>query len=123
VAGRAWAGSPCVTMRPVERIPSPKDLRGAAAVAQSLAYVVGLAGVVAGGLAFSDGDTAGAVIVWVLTFAAGALLMIVAFLTRGMAALLARIARMESDLAQLVADRASAPEPGRDPWGRHTPPY
>ncbi|MBW3664861.1 MAG: hypothetical protein KY469_17310 [Actinobacteria bacterium] len=110
-------------MRPVDRIPSPKDLRGAAAVAQSLAYVVGLAGVVAGGLAFSDGDTAGAVIVWVLTFAAGALLMIVAFLTRGMAALLARIARMESDLAQLVADRGGTPEPGRDPWGRHTPPY
>lgn len=108
----------------MERIPSPKDLRGAAAVAQSLAYVVGLAGVVAGGLLLRDGETAFAVIVWVMTFAAGAVLMIAAFLTRAIAALLGRIARIESDVTVLVADarREHAPqEPGHDPW-RHYPP-
>lgn len=107
----------------MERIPSPKDLRGAAAVAQSLAYVVGLAGVVAGGFAFSNDDVAGAVLVWVLTFAAGAVLMIVAMAIRGLSAVLGRIARMEADVAQLVADTGRGREPERDPWARHNPPY
>lgn len=107
----------------MERIPSPKDLRGAAAVAQSLAYVVGLAGVLAGGVAFSDGDTAGAVLAWVVTFAAGALLMIVAMAIRGLSAILGRIARIESDVALLVADAGRGHEDERDPWARHNPPY
>lgn len=107
----------------MERVPTPKDLRGAAAVAQTLAYAVGLAGVVAGGLLFGDGETAFAVIVWVVTFAAGALLMIAAFLTRAIAALLGRIARIESDVAVLVADagRDRTAEPERDPWTGHHP--
>ena len=107
----------------MERILTPKDLRGAAAVAQTLAYAVGLAGVVAGGLLFGDGETAFAVIVWVVTFAAGAVLMIAAFLTRGIATLLARVARIESDLAVLVADAGHdrSPDTERDPWTGHHP--
>lgn len=108
----------------MERVPTPKDLRGAAAVAQSLAYVVGLAGVVAGGLVLRDGQVALAAVLWVLTFAGGAVLMIAAFLTRAMAALMGRIARIEADVAQLVADtgRDRAVDGGRDPWARHHPP-
>lgn len=108
----------------MERIPSPKDLRGAAGVAQVLAYVVGLAGVVAGGLLLAEGSTAFAVIVWVLTFAAGAILMIAAFLTRAIAALLGRVARIESDLSVLVADSGrDRPSTDRDPWTGHHPRY
>jgi len=107
----------------VEQIPTPKDLRGAAAVAQTLAYAVGLAGVLAGGLLFGQGETAFAVITWVATFAAGAVLMIAAFLTRAIAALLGRVARIESDVSILVADagRDRAPDPERDPWTGHHP--
>lgn len=109
----------------MERIPSPKDLRGAAALAQTLAYVAGLAGVVAGALIYRDGQTAFAVVAWVLSFAAGAILMIAAFLTRAVAALLGRVARIEQDIAVLVAHRRSVDgerhEP--DPWARHRPPY
>ena len=106
----------------MERIPTPKDLRGAAAVAQTLAYAVGLAGVVGGGLLL-DREVAFAVIVWVVTFAAGALLMIAAFLTRAIAALLGRVARIESDVAVLVADagRERRHDPDRDPWTGHHP--
>jgi hypothetical protein len=107
----------------MNEIPSPKDLRGAASVAQALAYAAGIAGIVAGALLYQAGELAFAVVAWVLTFAAGAILMIAAFLARGMAALLGRIARMEQDLAELTA--ASGPsqsEPKKDPW-RHTPPY
>lgn len=117
----------CATMRGMERIPSPKDLRGAATAAQTLTYVTGLAGVVAGAILYGNGETAFAVVAWVLTFAAGAILMIAAFLARGMAALLARIARIEQDIATFVSrdrpdDRARGPD--RDPWqGGHTPPY
>ena len=98
---------------------SPKDLEGAGAVAQSLAYVTGLAGVVVGAVVFRDGQTFLALVVWILTFALGAMLMIAAFLVRGMAALLGRVARIESDLGVLLGDRASS---GTDDWGDR-PPY
>lgn len=106
----------------VSEVPSPRELRAAAAVVHTLAYVAGLAGVVAGGLLFREGQEAFAAVAWALTFAAGAVLMITAFLTRTAAALLGRMARIESDLAVLVADR----EGGRrrleeDPWGGHPP--
>lgn len=90
----------------MDEVPSPGDLRGAGAVAQALAYALGLAGVVAGAIVLRDGETAVAVAVWVLTFAAGAVLMIAALLTRGVAGLIARVSRMESDLSVLLADRA-----------------
>ena len=107
----------------MDRIPSPKNLLGAAAVAQSLAYVAGIAGVVAGGLLYRNGDTAFAVVAWVITFAAGAILMIAAFLTRAMASLLARIAHIEQDVTTLVGRREHKPGDERDPWSRHPPPY
>lgn len=123
-AARRRAGDRCAWFHgAVERVPSPKDLRGAAAVTQTLAYVTGLAGVVAGALLYQDGQTAFAFVAWVLAFGAGAVLMIAAFLTRAIAALLARFARIEQDVAALVARGADrAPVPERDPWG-HRPPY
>lgn len=105
----------------MDRIPSPKDLHGAARVAQVLAYAAGLAGVIAGGLLYNEGELGFAVVAWVLTFATGAMLVIAAFLARGMAALLGRIARIEQDVATFVAHRG-ADVPARDPWG-HQPPY
>jgi hypothetical protein len=113
----------------MDRTPTPKDLRGAAAVAQTLAYVAGLAGVVAGGLLQLDGETAMAVVVWVLTFAVGAMLMIAAAIVRGLAALMAHIARVESDVRVLLSDasRRRTDDPydprvrERDPWGGHHP--
>lgn len=99
----------------MDEVPSPRDLRGAGAVAHSLAYVVGLAGVVAGGMLFQRGESALGVIVIVLTFAVGALMMVAAFLVRGMAGLLARITHVESDMRLLVADRArDVHDPVRD---------
>lgn len=106
----------------MDRVPSPKDLNAAAGVAQSLAYAAGIAGVLAGGLLYRGGETGFAVVAWILTFAVGAILMVAAFLARGMAALLARITRIEQDIATFVA-RGVAEEPDRDPWSRHPPPY
>jgi hypothetical protein len=104
---------------PLSRPPDPKDLRGAAAVARTLAYASGLAGVVAGGLLYQQGEVPFAVAIWILTFAVGALLMIAAFLLQAMTTLLGRIAAMEQDLRVLVARRGpddGAP-PARD-WPR-----
>lgn len=82
--------------------PNPKDLRGAAAVARTLAYAVGVAGVVAGVVTYQQGDLPFAIAIWVLTFALGALLMIAGFLLQAMTALLARIAAIEQDLRVLL---------------------
>lgn len=98
--------------------PDPKDLRGAAAVARTLAYAVGLAGVVAGGIVHQQGEVPFAVAIWVLTFAVGALLMISAFLLQAMTALLARLAGIEQDVRLLVGRRGpddAAPGPP-DSW-------
>lgn len=108
----------------MERVPTPKDLRGAAAVAQALAYVAGLAGVAAGALLYRDGQTAYALVAWLVTFALGCGLMLAAFVTRAIAGLLGRVAHMEQDLAVLVArGRDSTPRPDPDPWARHRSPY
>jgi hypothetical protein len=95
--------------------PSPKDLRGATAVARSLAYAAGLAGVVAGGVLYQQGETAFAVAIWVLTFAIGALLMIAAFLLQAMGSILARLAGVERDLRTLVGRDGPSAVPGRPP--------
>ncbi len=105
----------------MDRVPGPKELRGAAAVAASLAYIVGLAGIVAGGLVLRDGDSVGAVILWVLTFAAGAAMMVLAMLIRGVAAILARLTQVEGDVRVLVGDR-NRDRAEADQWG-HQPPY
>ena len=107
----------------MERIPTPKDLRGAAGVAQTLAYAAGIAGVVAGALLYRDGQTGFAVVAWVLTFATGAILMIASFLARGMAALLARVAQIEQNVSALLGARGADQFDERDPWSRHRSPY
>lgn len=107
----------------MDRVPGPKELRGAAAVATSLAYIVGLAGVLVGGLVLRDGETTTAIVVWVLTFAAGAALMIAAMVVRAIASLLGRLAMVEQDLRTLVGDRARDGDDPRQPsWG-HQPPW
>lgn len=105
-------------------VPAPRDIIGAARVAQSLAYVVGAAGVIAGAVAYrADGDVAGALLVWVLTFAAGALLMVVSLLARSVAVLLARTEAMERDLRVLLGRHGQDEDPprGRDPWSGDHP--
>ena len=97
--------------------PDPKELRGAAAVARTLAYAAGLAGVVAGGILYQQGEVPFAVAIWVLTFAVGALLMIAAFLLQAMTALLARVAGIEQDLRVLVARRGPDAGPADGPHG------
>lgn len=106
----------------MDRIPGPKELRGAAAVATSLAYVVGLAGVVAGGLVLRDQSSTVAIVVWVLTFAAGAALMIAAMVVRALASLLGRLAMIEQDVRVLVGERSPIDPAERSQWG-HQPPW
>jgi len=98
----------------------PQQLHVAARVADALVYVVGIAGIVAGGLLFRDGESALALVAWVLTFVAGAALRLAAWATRAIAQLLVAAERMEHDLAVLLRDHAAeAPqEPSRDPYGR-----
>lgn len=88
----------------MERIPTPKDMRGAAGVAVSLAYASGLAGVVAGAVVFQRGETVLGVVVLVITFAVGAALMIASYLVRALAAVLAHLTRLESDVRVLLGD-------------------
>lgn len=97
----------------VNEVPTPRELRGAATVTQALAYGAGVAGVVAGALLYQAGQVGFAVVAWVLTFAAGAVLIIAAFLARGMAGLLTRLARMEQEIATLTAERHPG---GGEPW-------
>ena len=100
----------------LNRHPDPKDLRGAAAVARTLAYASGLAGVVAGGLLHQQGEVPFAVAIWVLTFAVGALLMIAAFLLHAMTAILARLTSMEQDVRLLVGRRGPDVTHEPDRW-------
>lgn len=101
----------------MDDVPTPRDLRGAAAVARTLAYAAGVVGVVAGVILYRAGDTAFAIAVWVLTFGVGALLMIAAFLLLALVSVLARLAAMESDLRVAVGRRPLDPGPG---WGPTT---
>lgn len=77
--------------------------------------MLGLVGVVAGAVVYrSGGGTGPAVVVWVVTFAAGAVLMIAAFLCDGLGALLARTAAIEQEL-RTVTRR----DDGDEPWSGH----
>ncbi len=82
-------------------------MRGAASVAVSLAYATGLAGVIAGAVVFQRGEPILGVVVCVVTFAVGAALMIASYLVRALAAVLAHLTRVESDVSVLLADRRS----------------
>ena len=101
---------------PASQQPNPKDLRGAAAVARSLAYASGLAGVVAGGILYQQGEVPFAVAIWVLTFAVGALLMIAGFLLQAMTAVLARLTAMEQDVRVLLGRRGPSHPDEPSPW-------
>lgn len=120
---RARRGGHPLTDDPVDdardRAPRPRDLRGAANVARALAYVLGLVGVVAGAVVYrSGGGTGLAVVIWVITFAAGAVLMIAAFLCDGLAALLGRTAALEQELRTITRSRDDEPWSGGhpNPW-------
>jgi hypothetical protein len=90
----------------MERV-KPAELHTAARVADALVYAAGIAGVVAGGLLFRDGQAGFALVAWVLTFIAGAGLRLAAWAAKALAQLLVRSEQMERDLAELL--RASAP--------------
>ncbi len=99
----------------------PAELRTAARVADALVYVAGVAGTVAGGLLLQSGELPLALVVWVLTFVAGALLRLVAWCARALAVLLARTDRIERDLGAARVPPPSA-DAGREP-GRPADPY
>ncbi len=87
-------------------------------MARSLAYVVGLVGVIGGVVVYRSGGVPLAVAVWVITFAGGAVLMIAGFLCDGLAALLARTAAIEQ---QLSGRRGIDDTP--DDWQGHPNPW
>ena len=98
---------------------TPRELVVAARVADGLVYASGLAGVVAGGLLFREGQTSWAVIAWTLTFVAGAGLRLAAAVTRAIAEVLARQTAIEQELRTLRGgdlDQGQAPAPRHGPW-------
>jgi hypothetical protein len=112
----------------MERV-RPAELQTAARVADALVYAAGVAGVIAGGLLFRDGQQAFALVAWVVTFIAGAGLRLAAWAARALALLLVRSEEMAADLAELRRNPpvAGAPPPHEprevpDPyrrWGGH----
>jgi hypothetical protein len=78
--------------------------------------------VIAGAVVYrSGGGTALAVVIWVVTFAAGAVLMIAAFLCDGLGALLARTASLEQELRTVTRRDDGG---GDEPWSsRHPNPW
>lgn len=105
-----------------DRVPSPRDLRGAANVARALAYVVGVVGVVGAAILQRGGSTPLALAVVVVTFAGGAALMIAGFLCDGLSALLARTAAIEQRLSALQSGPPVRPE-SDDGWRGHPNPW
>ncbi len=106
---------------PPDTGPTPRELRGAAGVARTLAYAAGIAGAGAGVLLYQQGDTGFAIAVWVLTFGVGAVLMIAAFLLQGLTVMLARMAALEADMRVLLGrriprDDGDPPETTPNPW-------
>lgn len=101
----------------------PSQLRTAARVADALVYAAGAVGVVAGGLLVQSGRLPYALLAWVLTFIAGAVLRLAAEGARAVAELLLRSERIERTLDDLRADRAAATAPGLDAPGGVPDPY
>lgn len=90
-------------MSPSPGAPTPRDLNGATAVARTLAYAVGVAGIVSAAAWQQTGGSAvvtAAIVVF--TVAVAALLMVGAFLLQAMTAVMARLAAVESDLRVLM---------------------
>lgn len=107
----------------MERV-KPSELTTAARVADALVYAAGVAGVVAGGLLFRQGETGFAAVAWCLTFIAGAGLRLASAATRALAQLLIRTEELADDIAALrraqppasAADPPTTPDPYRR-WG------
>lgn len=100
---------------------TPRELVTGARVADALVYAAGLAGVVAGGLLFRQGETGWAVVAWALTFVAGAALRLASAACRALAQILERGERMEQDIARLSLEppaRAAEPDRPPDPYRR-----
>lgn len=95
----------------------PSELHVAARVADALVYAAGLAGVIAGGVLFRNGDLPFAVVAWMLTFVAGAALRLAAWASRAMAELLIRTARIEETLEGISSAPGAPPQEQRLPGG------
>lgn len=87
-------------MEPVK----PRELVAAARVADALVYAAGLAGVIAGALLFRDEQLAFALVVWVVTFVAGAGLRLAAWAAKALAQILVRTERIEEEVLRQAAD-------------------
>lgn len=104
----------------------PRELQLAARLAEALVYATGVAGVIAGGLLFREGQAGFALVAWTLTFAAGAALRIAAYAARALADLLVRQRRLEERFDDVLAaesgpaakHRQGPPDPYRR-WGGH----
>ena len=94
-------------MEPVK----PSELQTAARVADALVYAAGVAGIVAGGLLFRDGQAGFAVVAWALAFVAGAALRLAAWASRALAQLLLRTDLLTEAIDDLRRQQA-APSPG-----------
>lgn len=100
-----------------------RELAVAARVADALVYAAGVAGVVAGGLLFREGEPVFAVVVWIVTFIAGAALRLASWGARALAEILERTRRLEDDVARLAPPSPGADAPRRpgeppDPYRR-----
>ncbi len=99
-----------------------RELAVAARVADALVYAAGVAGGVAGGLLFREGEPVFAVVVWIVTFIAGAALRLASWAARALAEILERTRRIEDDVARLAgpaaAERPRRPDEPPDPYRR-----
>lgn len=91
----------------------PRELQVAARVAEALVYAAGVAGIVGGALLFREDQVGFAVIAWVLTFIAGAVLRLAAWAARALAQLLVRTEQIAEELHDVRG--AGAAPPPRDP--------
>lgn len=99
---------------------TPRELHTTARVADALVYAAGVAGIVAGGLLFRDGEAGFAVVAWALAFVAGAALRLAAWSTRALAQLLVRtegIAEAVDDLRRRDVGGGIGGGPGHEPPG------
>ena len=94
-------------MEPVK----PRELQVAARVADALVYAAGVAGVIGGALLFREGEAGFAVVAWVLTFVAGAVLRLAAWAARALAQILLRTEQIAEEVRDL---RGGAVQPPRD---------
>ena len=94
-------------MEPVK----PSELQTAARVADALVYAAGVAGIVAGGLLFRDGQAGFAVVAWALAFVAGAALRLAAWASRALAQLLLRTDLLTEAIAGYSGRTAPDPRP------------